>query len=162
MTSAKDFKLISWKNGLGLSGIVVAVLIPVGIRYYFRSDIASIEDVEREEEREGQSSGTRSGGVIGQGGGGGEEEDDALEAVILQSGGPPRTLGKMKNVDPSTTGTGTLILLDDHDDDDGGERGGVEMQGGFVRTPQPMPMPPRLEAEGDELPPALPITSKDR
>lgn len=50
MSSAKDFKLISWKNGLGLSGIVVAVLIPVGIRYYFRSDIASIQEVEREEE----------------------------------------------------------------------------------------------------------------
>lgn len=153
MTSAKDFKLISWKNGLGLSGIVVAVLIPVGIRYYFRSDIASIEDVEREEDRDGQSSGTVRGEAVGQDGGG--EDGGPLEAVILQSGGPPRSSAKMKS--PST-GTGTLILLDD-DNDDGGERGDVEMQGGLVHAP-PL-MPARLEAEGDELPPALPITSKD-
>lgn len=50
MTSAKDFQLISWKNGLGLSGIVVAVLIPVGLRYYWRADVTAIQETAREEE----------------------------------------------------------------------------------------------------------------
>ncbi|KAF8311075.1 hypothetical protein DL93DRAFT_2032519, partial [Clavulina sp. PMI_390] len=51
MTSAKDFHLLSWKNALGLSAIVVAVLIPVGIRYYFRKDIESIQALNGEVER---------------------------------------------------------------------------------------------------------------
>ncbi|KAG8970583.1 hypothetical protein FRC03_006712 [Tulasnella sp. 419] len=46
MTSAADFHLISWKNFLGLSAVVVAVLIPVGIRWYFRGEIESVAAVE--------------------------------------------------------------------------------------------------------------------
>ncbi|GAA5961177.1 hypothetical protein JCM10213_001413, partial [Rhodosporidiobolus nylandii] len=41
MTSSEDFHLISWKNGLGLGGIILAVLIPVLLRRYFASDIAA-------------------------------------------------------------------------------------------------------------------------
>ncbi|GAA5945274.1 hypothetical protein JCM3775_007418 [Rhodotorula graminis] len=40
MTSSSDFHLVSWQNGLGLGGIVVAVLIPVLLRRAFASDLA--------------------------------------------------------------------------------------------------------------------------
>ncbi|KAK4055366.1 hypothetical protein OIO90_003204 [Microbotryomycetes sp. JL221] len=39
MTSSNDFHLLSWQNGLGLGGIVVAVLIPVGLRRMYRKDL---------------------------------------------------------------------------------------------------------------------------
>lgn len=104
MTSARDFKLISWKNGLGLSGIVVAVLIPVGIRYYFRSDIAAIEDVEQE------GGDAQSGEGVDRGG-----SEMPLEGVIVESGGPPKSPVKVKQA------TGTLILLDDDEEEEEGE-----------------------------------------
>ena len=50
MTSADDFHLISWKNFLGLSAVVVGVMIPVGLRYYFKREIATVADVEAEAE----------------------------------------------------------------------------------------------------------------
>ncbi|KAL1949812.1 hypothetical protein VTO73DRAFT_8693 [Trametes versicolor] len=50
MTSPKDFHLISWKNFLGLAAIVVGVMIPVGLRYYFKREIATVADVEAEAE----------------------------------------------------------------------------------------------------------------
>ena len=46
MTSAADFHLISWRNFFGLSAVVVAVLIPVGIRWYFRGELAEVAAVE--------------------------------------------------------------------------------------------------------------------
>ncbi|KAF8556178.1 hypothetical protein OG21DRAFT_1409418 [Imleria badia] len=46
MTSAADFNLFSWKNFLLLSAVVVGVLIPVGLRYYFRREVASVAAVE--------------------------------------------------------------------------------------------------------------------
>ncbi|KAL4066757.1 hypothetical protein J3A83DRAFT_4098546 [Scleroderma citrinum] len=46
MTSADDFHLISWRNLFMLSAVVVGVLIPVGLRYYFKREIASVADVE--------------------------------------------------------------------------------------------------------------------
>ncbi|KAL0569883.1 hypothetical protein V5O48_012082 [Marasmius crinis-equi] len=52
MTSADDFHLLSWKNFLGLSAIVVGVLIPVGLRYYFRKEVADVGTVERTEGEE--------------------------------------------------------------------------------------------------------------
>ncbi|KAK4047316.1 hypothetical protein OIV83_005494 [Microbotryomycetes sp. JL201] len=39
MTSSSDFHLISWQNGLGLGGIIVAVLIPVMLRRLYRKDL---------------------------------------------------------------------------------------------------------------------------
>jgi len=109
MTSARDFNLISWKNGLGLSAIVVAVLIPVGIRYYFRSDIAAIEDAERE--GEGDGAGVHGGDL-----------EVALEGVIVQSGGRPKSPGKVKQGT-----TGTLILLNEEDEEE--EREDTALQG---------------------------------
>lgn len=54
MTSASDFHLISWKNFFLLSAVVVGALIPVGLRYYFKKELANIAsaeaDVEAEEE----------------------------------------------------------------------------------------------------------------
>lgn len=35
MTSSDDFHLISWKNFFGLSAVVVGVMIPVGLRWWF-------------------------------------------------------------------------------------------------------------------------------
>jgi len=35
MTSAEDFHLMSWRNFLGLAAVVVGVMIPVGLRYWF-------------------------------------------------------------------------------------------------------------------------------
>lgn len=46
MTSAADFHLFSWKNFLLLSAVVVGVLIPVGLRYFFKREVASIAAVE--------------------------------------------------------------------------------------------------------------------
>ena len=48
MTSVDDFHLISWKNFFLLSAVVVGVMIPVGLRYYFRRELASVADVEAE------------------------------------------------------------------------------------------------------------------
>jgi uncharacterized membrane protein YdjX (TVP38/TMEM64 family) len=52
MTSAADFHLISWRNFFLLSAVVVGVLIPVGLRYYFKREIASVADVEQGESEE--------------------------------------------------------------------------------------------------------------
>ncbi|KAF5367439.1 hypothetical protein D9758_003806 [Tetrapyrgos nigripes] len=52
MTSADDFHLISWRNFLGLSAIVVGVLIPVGLRYWFRREVADVGAVEADIEEE--------------------------------------------------------------------------------------------------------------
>ncbi|KAH9958559.1 hypothetical protein BC827DRAFT_1261240 [Russula dissimulans] len=46
MTSAADFHLISWRNFLTLSAVVVGAMIPVGIRYVFSREVADIGDDE--------------------------------------------------------------------------------------------------------------------
>ncbi|OCH90346.1 hypothetical protein OBBRIDRAFT_793438 [Obba rivulosa] len=50
MTSAADFHLFSWRNFFLLSAIVAGVMIPVGLRYVFSREIASVADVEAEAE----------------------------------------------------------------------------------------------------------------
>ncbi|GAA5863299.1 hypothetical protein JCM8547_002891 [Rhodosporidiobolus lusitaniae] len=40
LSSADDFHLISWRNGLGLGGIILAVLLPVLLRRLFAKDLA--------------------------------------------------------------------------------------------------------------------------
>lgn len=52
MTSPADFHLISWKNFFGLAAVVVGVMIPVGLRYWFGRKVETVEDVEEEEENE--------------------------------------------------------------------------------------------------------------
>nr|BAJ10704.1 oxalate transporter [Fomitopsis palustris] len=46
MTSAADFHLISWKNFFMLAAVVVGVMIPVGLRYFFKRELATVVDVE--------------------------------------------------------------------------------------------------------------------
>ena len=48
MTSADDFHLISWRNFFGLGAVVVGVMIPVGLRYWFRREADSIAEDELE------------------------------------------------------------------------------------------------------------------
>ncbi|KAF9520913.1 hypothetical protein BS47DRAFT_1323455 [Hydnum rufescens UP504] len=94
MTSAKDFRLISWENALGLSAIVIAVLIPVGLRYYWRSELQSVADVENPT----------------------GDDQVQLEGVIVESGGIIDGPDKAKAIVGPPTGT--LILLDDSDDEE--------------------------------------------
>ncbi|KAF8199506.1 hypothetical protein BJ912DRAFT_949210 [Pholiota molesta] len=49
MTSADDFHLISWRNFLGLAAVVVGVMIPVGLRYWFRREGVMVSEEEEEE-----------------------------------------------------------------------------------------------------------------
>jgi len=90
MTSAADFHLISWRNFFGLSAVVVGVMIPVGLRYFFKRELASVNEVEPVTDIEA--------GVV-------EEEDRILEQ------GPRVDAGKMK--------VGTLIVIDDEGIDSG-------------------------------------------
>ncbi|KAL5526757.1 hypothetical protein ACEPAF_8482 [Sanghuangporus sanghuang] len=53
MTSAADFHLISWRNGLGLSAVVVGVLIPVGLRYVLSRRVGAIALPEDEDSDSG-------------------------------------------------------------------------------------------------------------
>lgn len=46
MTSAADFHLISWKNFFFLSAVVVGAMIPVGLRFFFKRELASVTDAE--------------------------------------------------------------------------------------------------------------------
>ena len=95
MTSAEDFHLISWRNFLGLSAVVAGVLIPVGLRYYFKRELASVNDIEAIADAEpGQA----------------EVED--------------RIFSHRPRVDIGNTKTARLILLNDDDDVvEGGEVG---------------------------------------
>jgi uncharacterized membrane protein YdjX (TVP38/TMEM64 family) len=52
MTSADDFHLISWRNFLGLSAVVIGVLIPVGLRYFLKREVVGVIDVEQAESGE--------------------------------------------------------------------------------------------------------------
>ncbi|KAF7330426.1 hypothetical protein MVEN_02481400 [Mycena venus] len=63
MTSSDDFHLISWRNFFGLSAVVVGVMIPVGLRYWFgkRGTVVNVEDEEEEEEGGGDDCDTCSG-----------------------------------------------------------------------------------------------------
>ena len=71
MTSADDFHLISWRNFFGLAAVVVGVMIPVGLRYWFRREADSITEDESEV-LDGES-----------------EESDRILAI-----GPRRLIGK--------------------------------------------------------------------
>lgn len=39
MTSADDFHLVSWKNALGLTAVMVAALVPVVLRKVFQREV---------------------------------------------------------------------------------------------------------------------------
>ncbi|KAG7089718.1 hypothetical protein E1B28_011373 [Marasmius oreades] len=103
MTSADDFHLLSWKNFLGLSAIVVGVLIPVGLRYYFRREVADVGTVEADEE-------------LGEAVSGISDADPEVEDRILAVG--PRAANKIKAASVPTTNTTYYEENDDDDDED--------------------------------------------
>ncbi|KAH9481545.1 Transmembrane protein 41B [Psilocybe cubensis] len=55
MTSADDFHLISLRNFLGLAAVVVGVMIPVGLRYWFRREVESVVEEEQDEQEESEA-----------------------------------------------------------------------------------------------------------
>ncbi|KAJ7178625.1 hypothetical protein C8R43DRAFT_1084503 [Mycena crocata] len=75
MTSSDDFHLISWKNFFGLSAVVVGVMIPVGLRYWFGRGATVDEDEEVVVTLD-------------------DEEDDEEDDEILEMGPPPHEVPK--------------------------------------------------------------------
>jgi len=51
MTSPDDFHLISWRNFFGLAAVVVGVMIPVGLRYWFRREVEEVVEEESSDEQ---------------------------------------------------------------------------------------------------------------
>lgn len=89
MTSPADFHLISWKNFFFLSAVVLGAMIPVGLRYFFKRELASVADVEAAaEEAE-------------------ELENENNDTILAQ--GPL--------VNPAKGKTTQLIMLSDDEDD---------------------------------------------
>ena len=124
MTSADDFHLLSWRNFLLLSSVVVGVLIPVGLRYYLRRGVGSIDDIEAVSEGDQAEDRILAQGPSGPVGNGkpihayrdesgsepeDEDEDIILEAgpvVIIKSSSSPLPLGSARS--PSSS-TGVLL-----------------------------------------------------
>ncbi|KAJ3983210.1 hypothetical protein F5890DRAFT_1414173 [Lentinula detonsa] len=95
MTSADDFHLISWKNFLGLSAIVLGVMIPVGLRYWFK--------------RGGVTADIEANGAIYLYD---EEEDEEDEILAV---GATRMANKSKDADSRTQ----LLTTEEYIDEDG-------------------------------------------
>ncbi|KIJ52648.1 hypothetical protein M422DRAFT_26217 [Sphaerobolus stellatus SS14] len=91
MTSAADFHLISWRNFFGLAIIVVAVLIPVGLRYVWKKELQVVAQTEAE--IEGTDDIESQNPLLGYVD---EDEDDDASDVILQTG--PAAINKGKQV----------------------------------------------------------------
>lgn len=92
MTSAADFHLISWRNGLGLSAVVVGVLIPVGLRFVLSRRVGAIALPEDEGEGDNTT----------------DDGDQVLAQGPLSNGAD----GKGKAPAP------LLVLLSDSEDED--------------------------------------------
>ncbi|KAH9838699.1 oxalate transporter [Rhodofomes roseus] len=90
MTSPDDFHLISWKNFFMLAAVVVGVMIPVGLRYFFKRELATVVDVEADAESLAE-----------------QYRDDASDVILAQ--GPAVGPGKGKD-------TKLISLSDDEDD----------------------------------------------
>ncbi|KIK73386.1 hypothetical protein PAXRUDRAFT_836259 [Paxillus rubicundulus Ve08.2h10] len=98
MTSAADFHLISWRNFFLLFAVVVGVLIPVGLRYYLKREMASATDTEQGQLREELL----------------EEEDQ-----ILSSGSMPRSKQFTASPVPNVFGQDNVPFLDSEGDEEG-------------------------------------------
>lgn len=96
MTSAADFHLISWRNALGLSAVVVGVLIPVGLRYALSRRVGPIALADDDSEE------VESGLIRA-------SEEGAGDFILEQ--GPQALSGKGKSSAP------LLVLLSDSEDD---------------------------------------------
>ena len=104
MTSAADFHLFSWKNFFLLSAVVVGVLVPVGLRYYFKHQVASAATVEAQDLLP-------------------EDADDPILAVgpVPLSKKPTSPLGSIYASQPNTLYVDQQVERDqdiDEDDDD--------------------------------------------
>lgn len=99
MTSPDDFHLISWKNFLGLSAVVVGVLIPVGLRFVLNRRVGAIRLEDDLEEEEGRYF-------------------DGEDQILAQ--GPATGANKGKTTSPQ------LILLSDSEDEEDALEGGME------------------------------------
>ena len=112
MTSADDFHLISWRNFLGLAAIVVGVMIPVGLRYWFRGQAQNVAAEDDEEEAALRADGSVM--LLGE-----EDGGDRILAV-----GPPRVGKKMDGMrvlvpeDDEAYGDDEYDYEDDDDDDE--------------------------------------------
>ncbi|KAH6909148.1 hypothetical protein BKA70DRAFT_226987 [Coprinopsis sp. MPI-PUGE-AT-0042] len=95
MTSPADFHLISWRNFFGLAAIVVGVMIPVGLRYWFRREVAIAEEVPE----------------------GGEVDEDPEDTVIAV--GPPPAHKKFSRNRPLLQQDGAPANYSSDEDDDG-------------------------------------------
>lgn len=95
MTSPDDFHLISWRNFFGLAAVVVGVLIPVGLRYWFRTEVENVggeellESGEEDEDEVLAVGPTRVGPKKGYESASEDEDED----IILEAG-PSSTLVK--------------------------------------------------------------------
>ncbi|KAF4614005.1 hypothetical protein D9613_007702 [Agrocybe pediades] len=94
MTSADDFHLISWRNFFGLAAVVVGVMIPVGLRYWFGKEVEHVVDeteegADSENEEDGERvlavgpSYYKRGDLEGEEG---EESTDSDSDIILEAG----------------------------------------------------------------------------
>lgn len=142
MTSPEDFHLISWKNFLGLSAVVSGAMIPVGLRYYFKSELASVADVEAEAQAEE--------GAIGTG-----------EDRILAEG--PRALEDAKRGK-----TARLIMLEDDEEEEGSEGytdedsdGDVILEAGPALIVKPDGLPSTSVASSSSSTPTRPGVTPD-
>jgi len=121
MTSADDFHLLSWRNFLLLSSVVVGVLIPVGLRYYLRRGVGSIDDIEavpEGDQAEDRILAQGPPGPVGKGkpthiiyrdesGSEPEDEDEDEEDIILEAG--PVVI--IKSPLPGSPSSSTGVLL---------------------------------------------------
>jgi len=104
MTSPDDFHLISWKNFFGLAAVAIGVMIPVGLRYWFRKEVQEVVEAETE-----AMTGTV---LLGEEG----EDEDRILAV-----GPPRVVKKINGAPVLVDGTSLdeeELLTDEEDDDE--------------------------------------------
>ncbi|KAJ3716143.1 hypothetical protein C8R42DRAFT_679656 [Lentinula raphanica] len=143
MTSADDFHLISWKNFLGLSAIVLGVMIPVGLRYWFKRGgvTADIEGQDEESPVSGGMANTPrsalSGSVYLY-----DEEDEEEDQILAV--GATRLANKSKDADSRTQLLASEDDLDEDDytsEDDDGDiilEAGPSLNDSGLKSPKPL------------------------
>ncbi|KIK62387.1 hypothetical protein GYMLUDRAFT_164681 [Collybiopsis luxurians FD-317 M1] len=143
MTSADDFHLISWKNFLGLFAIVVGVMVPVGLRYWFKRGgvTADVEGMATEDSAVGTSgvprSATAADGTTVFVFDDEEEEEDQILAV-----GAPARLPNKKSKDASDSRTQLLtdeLEVDDEEYTSEDDDGDIILEAGpELKSPKPL------------------------
>ncbi|KAF5392158.1 hypothetical protein D9757_001393 [Collybiopsis confluens] len=137
MTSADDFHLISWKNFLGLFAIVVGVMVPVGLRYWFKRGgvTADVEGVPAQDPDVGvpHSAISADGSAVFL------YDDDEEEDRVLAVGAPARLPNKKDGSDSRTR-----LLTDELEDDEYSSEdddGDIILEAGpALQSPKPLDM----------------------